>query len=1249
MKNASDGLFVAGIGTSADGIEALETLLSHLPGNEKSADRGIAYVIVNSRGMIRKPILLSLLSSAARRKITEVTSDQSLSPNEVYILPSEYDISLTSDKLILGERIGDDASLSPSIDRFLTLLADEKGDQAIGIILAGTDEDGVHGMHAVKAAGGITVMQDPQCTKSGALPEAIIDRVGVDLVLTPEQMGKEIFKIINTPMISNSSQRIEMSGDEMNRLMELLHNHTGCNFSEYKESTLHRRVARRMALHKFQNLRLYIAFIEKHPEELKLLAQDILISVTRFFRDMEAFKQLGGILPDIFNSKKTGTLRVWVPGCASGEEVYSLAILFAEFQKKTRMKRNIQFFATDIDTEAVMRARKAVYPESSLRHLDPHLVETYFEQASSMRRVVKSIRENIVFARQDIVSDPPFSRIDLIACRNLMIYFNSSLQSRLLAMFHYALNPDGFLFLGKSEFLGPLSHMFTPISKKWRIFKRNKGDKQYAISFRRHPGQTYQSKRMSTQITEKNPPSLEEVFHRAMSESFEFPSVLVNERLELLYVRGDITPFFRIGEGNAGLNIYDLARAQIRSNLRASIHKAIREKVPVVTKRISLEQEKNGASEWISIHVRPLFYKDAPEGSILIFFERELTTCCHELVLPPIKDLRDQHIIDLEQELAETREHLQNTVEELETANEELHSLNEELQSINEELETSNEELQATNEELITVNEALQVKGVELSDAITEGKKAEAELLRRKELFKAIVDHAPVLITLQDLDGNITLVNQAFENAVGWRNSDLGEINLLEQCYPDPLYREEVMEHMQQSGAQWREFSMTTLKNTMMDTLWTSVHLDDGTRIAIGLDVTEKKKLESILGKKERLESLGNLAGGIAHDFNNCLASIIGYAELSLDLNMEREDCGSQLTQVIKSGMRARDLVRRILTFSQKAPFKKEPIAIKEIASEAVKMLRPTLPQSIKIETHFPDDELILLADASQIHQIVTNLVANATHAIEESERNGEINVLIEHILTHRFPNERLKKLKNGDYFRLSVSDNGVGIAEDLLEKLFDPYFTTKKMGYGAGGGSGLGLSVVHGIVKSLKGEIVVENRLGSGATFHVYLPLMEVRRNEKIGRSISDETSTPLAVGEKSCGSILFVDDETAITTLQNIMLKRLGYAVSPFTDSVEALVCFQKNPNAFDIVITDMEMPKMRGDQLTSEIKKMRPDIPVILCTGHSEKLFCSQKSTLGFDACLIKPVEKKALVDAIRKFMLKRPSLYESPYGC
>ncbi len=624
MKNASYGLFVAGIGTSADGMDALEALISHLPENEeneKIANNGIAYVIVNPPGMTHEPILPSLLSSITRRKVIEVTSDQSLSPNEIYIIPPEYDISLTSHRLILGEKLDDGASLSSSIDRLLTVLADGKGDRAIGIILSGPGEDGVHGMRSVKATGGITVVQDPLLTPN-TLPKKIIDSVNIDLVLPPAQMGKEIFNMINNPMMTDTSQQIKTSRDDMNRLMELLHNHTGCDFTEYKKSTIYRRVARRLTLHKCRDLQAYVTFAEKNPEDLKVLAKDILISVTRFFRDMEAFKELECILPDILKSKKTGTFRVWVPGCASGEEVYSLAILFEEFQKKMGMRREIQFFATDIDNEAVMRARNALYPESSLRHLDRHVVETYFNEESSMRRVVKSIRENIVFARQDIVSDPPFSRIDLIVCRNLLIYFSGALQSRLMAMFHYALNPDGILFLGKSESLGSLSSMFSPISKKWRIFKRKQGDKRYATSFRGGLSRPYQWKKGISEIAGKKSTSLEDVFHRAMSESFDFPSVLVNERLELLYVRGDITPYFQIGEGNVGFNIYDLTRVQIRSHLRASIHKAVREKVPVVTKTIALEQGENGVSEWVSIHVRPLCYKESPEVSLLVRFER---------------------------------------------------------------------------------------------------------------------------------------------------------------------------------------------------------------------------------------------------------------------------------------------------------------------------------------------------------------------------------------------------------------------------------------------------------------------------------------------------------------------------------------------------------------------------------------------------------------------------------------------------
>lgn len=1227
MQKEIDGLFVMGIGTSVGGVDALGSLLAHLPQSEK-----VVYIVAKYQGMTHSEQLVSLLSSSTDKKIVDVTSDQGLHSGTIYILPPDHLVSFESDQLILEKGASEGNDVTPSIDHFFTSLADAYGERAIGIILSGTGMDGVQGMRAIKAVGGITAVQDPDSAGHPELPRSIIDSVDIDLVVSPDAMGSAVFNIVENAFLQ-STQHLDMSGEAMRELLAKLHQQTGCDFSQYKEATLHRRISRRLSLQCFTDLPSYISYVEKHPGELDLLAREMLISVTEFFRDMEAFDALKGVLPELLQRNSSDPVRVWVPGCASGEEVYSIAILIDMFQQKHETNRQVQFFATDIDFQSVNRARKGLYSKSSVMYLDRAIAERYFQEESGMYSVIKSIREMIVFARQDIITDPPFSRIDLIVCRNLLIYFNSALQSRLMAMFHFSLNTGGILFLGKSESLGQTNGLFTPISKKWRIFKRKTSDRRYVSAFRRRPVSRFQWKYGENRSMDNKKASFREVIHRAVSDAFGFPSVLINDRLELLFVRGDIDRFFRIGEGSVGLNVYELAKGEIRSHLRSAINKAVRSGVAVVSRGIPLDIQSMDEKkrEFVTLHVRPVSYPDAPEGTLLLSFEPESKADAIALDIPVVGDVRDQHIMELEQELAATRERLQNTVEELETANEELHSLNEELQSINEEMETSNEELQAYNEELITVNEELQQKSGALSRALDDGKKAEAELLRRKQLFKAIVDHVPVLITFHDVDGTIRLVNKAFEYAVGWRREHLEAIDIFEKCYPDPLYRQEVMEHMQKPGVQWKEFTLATRKETTMDTVWSSVHLEDGSWIAIGLDVTEKKKLETILGRKQKLESLGNLAGGIAHDFNNCLASIIGFAELSLDLNMEGEDCGSELTQVIKSGMRARDLVRRILTFSQKAPFKKEPVSMKSVAEEAVKMLRPTLPNSVEIESHFPENEMILLADPSHMHQIVMNLCTNAARAIEESGRKGVIKVGVNPISASELKKQTSTSIERGDYIWLTVSDTGTGISDEILDKLFDPYFSTRPSCEGAG----LGLSVVHGIVKSLKGAIEVNSKKGGGTTFHVYLPMMEMRESEKEALPIS-QADHSMKAGTGACKTILFVDDEVSITRLQNTMLTRLGYNVFTFTDSVEALAFFNEASHRIDLVITDMEMPKMKGDELTSKIKKIRSDVPVILCTGHSEKLHCFQKRNSCFEACLMKPVEKKEISEMIQKVL-------------
>lgn len=449
-------------------------------------------------------------------------------------------------------------------------------------------------------------------------------------------------------------------------------------------------------------------------------------------------------------------------------------------------------------------------------------------------------------------------------------------------------------------------------------------------------------------------------------------------------------------------------------------------------------------------------------------------------------------------------------------------------------------------------------------------------------------------------------------------------MNVMEKCYPDPEVRKEALKYMKKALSVWKEFPLTTKMGTTIDTIWSNVLLEDGTQIGIGVDITERKKIEHVLLKKQKLESLGVLAGGIAHDFNNCLASIIGFAELSMDKNEEREDCSDDLNEIITAGVRARDLVQQILTFSQKIPLKKEVVFVKEIVEKAVKILRASLSASIKIEKILPEEDIALTLNASQLYQVVMNIGTNAAQAM--SEKGGVITVKVERINLDQL-DENVKSLEYREYMKLSIADTGRGMSPDIVERIFDPYFTTKK----DGAGSGLGLSVVHGIVKSFHGEILVDTNFDVGTTFDIYLPIT----NDKT------QTTSSLAVedAQKGTEKILFVDDEPSIVKMQKKRLEYLGYTMETFTDALAALDRFYKTPKGFDLVITDMTMPKLNGEEFIKAIRSVNKSVPIILCTGHNEKIHTLKNSEVSIDAFIIKPVVKNEMAHVIRAVLEKR----------
>lgn len=702
--------FVVGIGASAGGLEALTALISHLPD-----DLGASYVIVQHMSPNHRSMLVQLLARETSMQVNEAEAGTSPLPNQIYVTPPNRNISVLDGVFMLAEPAAE-VMPKPSINTFLVTLAEDRGEDAIAVILSGTGSDGAVGVRAVKAAGGIVFAQDPVSAKYSGMPQAAMDTACVDWVMNPEQIAEEIV------IICRAQGSVSLPNNEagvpstLRTLLQRVLRHAKVDFSGYKESTVWRRILRRMVSNRVHTLEDYLQLTEKNPEELNQLSKEILISVTSFFRDARAFEALREPLAALLEKKLAGEeVRVWVAGCATGEEAYSIAILLRELLGARIADFRVQIFATDIDMNAMAQARRGIYPASALDEMDKTLVERYFLRREEHYEVCKFIRDLVVFARQDLVQDPPFLRLDLLTCRNVLIYFQNTLQDQVLATFYYALRPEGLLFLGKSETAHQREGQFDSISRDGKIYRRREGDA-------RLPTQMLASSNMVSREPRLPPvrsrgQTQDDLLMRAVVESSLPPSVVITSQMDVRHVFGDVSSFLNIRSGRPDFNLLSLVPPDWRIETQTLVYQAI-QRQQAITGRLRGDSHCRCA-------VRPLGVKlNSGEDAYLVSFE---TVPQDALDHALAGETREGNAQSLEEELIATREHLQTVIEELETSNEETQALNEELQASNEELQASNEELQAsneelqsTNEELTTVNEELQIKTAELAEANTD-------------------------------------------------------------------------------------------------------------------------------------------------------------------------------------------------------------------------------------------------------------------------------------------------------------------------------------------------------------------------------------------------------------------------------------------------------------------------------------------------------------------------------------------------
>lgn len=752
IKEYSRPFPIVAIGASAGGLEAVGSLLKHLP-----ADTGMAYVYIQHLDPEFDSRLAEILSRFTKMRVKKAEHRLPIERDQLYIIPPNKDMAIIDGVLMLKSRRSKPAVHMP-VDIFFLSLAEKQKEGAIGIILSGAAHDGTLGLKAIKAAGGITMAQDGSA-KFGSMPGSAIAAGAADMILSPPEMAGELERLarrtdfFQTAMDTvGEGPALEMDKD-LPDILELIGKETTVDFSHYKINTIRRRIIRRMLLHKCASLREYIALLKDRPGELKQLYQDLLINVTTFFRHAEAleyFRQM--LLPEILQSKAANEpLRIWVPACSTGEEAYSLAMIVQEALAGRRIV--VQIFGTDLSEQAIARARLGVYEQNELGNVSPERLERFFFKTDGSYRIIKQVRDMVVFAPHNLFKDPPFSRLDIVSCCNVLIYLDAMLQKRIMATFHYALNQSGYLILGYSENIGTSGRLFSQIDKKYKIFtKINNGGSNFIFDMNiRLPGivrvdatHTRKSAIKRTTVTD----DLEKTIDHLLLQKFVPASVLVNQDLDILQFRGAAGRFLEPAPGKASLNLLKMAKPGLALDLRTGVYKVYKSGKPY--RKSGIEVNAGAETVLVSIDLVPVQNGNEAKLCLVIF---------SEIPAPPaIRDKassRNRIVKQLEEELAALKEDMRAVIEEqeagteeLQSANEEIVSSNEELQSINEELETSKEELESSNEELMTINTELQVRNEQLAESY--------------EYAEAVFDTIREAVLVLDKDLQVKSANSAF-------------------------------------------------------------------------------------------------------------------------------------------------------------------------------------------------------------------------------------------------------------------------------------------------------------------------------------------------------------------------------------------------------------------------------------------------------------------------------------------------------
>jgi two-component system CheB/CheR fusion protein len=1068
---------IVGIGASAGGLDPITKLLENLP-----VDTGMAFVVIQHLATGQESMLPEILSRSTKMKVLQVTDGVKVEKDHVYVIAPGTTMTLKNGFLKLVPK---GTALKP-INDFMISLASELKTQAIGIVLSGTGNDGTEGLKAIKDEDGITFAQNPETAQYPDMPKNAIAANTAFFVLPPEKIAEELTALAKHPQLGQL-QKIEdtKEGSDLKKIYLMLKVAFGTDFTHYKETTMNRRITRRMVINKTADLKTYLEYLDTNPVELQALFDDLLIGVTSFFREPKTFLALKEkVFPELVKNRSPNeSIRVWIPGCSTGEEVYSLAIAIQEYlEENVILDVKIQIFGTDVNEKNIEKARQGTYRKSIEDNVSESRLKKFFKDQDDSYQITKSIREMCIFAKQDITNDPPFSKLVLIVCRNMLIYFDSQLQERVVPIFHYGLKDGGFLILGESESASKFQNLFEALTNKGVIYRKKRAQPQIGPS---HEVFAPYSAKIDFKPPQKIDATVllkDEVDSQLMGE-YVPPTLLINNKLEILAFRGQINPYLIHEQGPASLNVNKIVQKELRAEVQTAIFTA-RKANKLFKAKVQFTLE--GQPRIINLKVKPLKMPQYSDPFFLITFEEtkvdlrqetDSSSSQHMTKKPEsiqIRALREDldackssmQIVNEEREA--TSEELRAAMEELQSSNEELQSTNEELQTSKEELQSSNEELQTLNEELKNRNQSLNLtnddllnvlKNVELSVLIVNN---DLQIRRftpfAQELFKIKPSDVGRSIT----DFHLGLSPEELEKAI--RNVTTKFVAATKEV----------------SGGQGRVYEMHIQPYLTVD------KKVDGAVLSL-VDITDRKQLEneqkrhsesleqkvSEQAKKlvdaERLSAIGATAGMVGHDIRNPLQAIAS------DVYLVKSDLSVVPEGEIKKGMKEslegieknveyiNKIVADLQDFARPLNPNVEETNLKLLIEDL--LAKNGLPENVKVTVKVEAAAEKVMADSTFINRIMVNLVNNAVQAMP----NGGKLVI--------------KVYKEANDVVIDVTDTGTGVSEALKNKLFTPMFTTKARG------QGFGLPVVKRMTEALGGTVSFESQEGKGTTFIIRLP----------------------------------------------------------------------------------------------------------------------------------------------------------------